>query len=231
MEDIYSSKESAYLEKTGTWHTEDSPWKAQQILTMLNKNKLSPKSIVEVGCGAGEILHSIDDQLKNPAIMYEGYDIAKDAIEMADIKNKSNFTFFNKDFTSENKKKFDLLLMIDVFEHVPDYIGFIEKCNTHSEYKIFHIPLDIHISSVLRGRMIEARKSVGHIHYFTKDTALATLKDSGLEIIDHFYTDRTSFPKSIKSKISKIFRKTMFPLAPDFTVKLLGGYSLLVLAK
>lgn len=231
MKDIYSSKESQYLEKTKTWHTEDSPWKGKQIIKMLERNKISPKSIVEVGCGAGEILHYIDEHLKDTSINYEGYDIATDAINMADSKNKSNISFYHKDLTEEQTKKFDVLMMIDVFEHVPDYLGFIESCNKYGEYKIFHIPLDIHVSSILRNQMIKARESVGHIHYFSKETALATLKDSGLEIIDHFYTDGAARAKSFKTRMANIPRKILFPFAPNLTVSLFGGYSLLVLAK
>ena len=231
MKDIYSNRNSEYLQKTKTWHTEDSPWKAKQILRIIEKNNLKPKEIVEVGCGAGEILYQMDELIGKNEINFTGYDIAQDAINIACEKKKPNLNFFCKDFTLEEEKNFDLLLMIDVFEHVPDYINFIQNCNQKAEFKIFHIPLDIHISSILRNRLIAARNSVGHLHYFTKETALATLKDSGLEVIDYFYTDGSELSKKLKTKIANIPRKLLFPFLPDLTVKLMGGYSLLVLAK
>jgi hypothetical protein len=74
---------------------------------------------------------------------------------------------------------FDIVMAIDVFEHVEDYFGFLRKLRGKAEYKIFHIPLELSVQSVLRSSIIiEGRKSVGHIHYFTKETALETLKDT-----------------------------------------------------
>ncbi|THH34338.1 class I SAM-dependent methyltransferase [Neolewinella litorea] len=231
MKDLYIGSDSDYLQKTKSWHSEDSPWKANQILQMIKKNNLKPRTIVEVGCGVGEILYSMNELFEDGNTTFEGYDIAEDAINIARTKNNSNVKFFCKDFGGENAKAFDLLLMIDVFEHVPDYIGFIANCSEKATYKIFHIPLDIHLSSILRGRLIAARNSVGHLHYFTKETALATLEDAGLEILDYFYTDGSTLPRKLRTKIANIPRNMLFPIFPDLTVKLIGGYSLLVLAK
>ncbi len=43
-----------YLENNPSWHIEDSPWKARQILRMLKKNKISPGTVCEIGCSVGE---------------------------------------------------------------------------------------------------------------------------------------------------------------------------------
>ena len=56
MSGMYTSGE--YLEKNPHWHAADSPWKAGQILKMIQKNGLHPATVCEVGCGAGEILKS-----------------------------------------------------------------------------------------------------------------------------------------------------------------------------
>lgn len=231
MKDIYSSSNSDYMKMTQNWHIQDSAWKAKQIAKIIKKNNLSPDSIVEVGCGVGEILFSLNTKFEDNSIEYVGYDIAKDALKIADQKNISNVKFFCRDFTVEQTKVFDLLLMIDVFEHVPDYIGFIEKCKQKATYKVFHIPLDIHVSSLMRNRLSEVRQSVGHLHYFTKETALATLKDTGLEIIDYNYTKGSEISTNTKTKFANLLRSLLFRYFPDITVKLVGGYSLLVLAK
>jgi SAM-dependent methyltransferase len=230
MKDIYSSHASDYMQMTKSWHAEDSPWKANQIIKLIRKNKLTVQSILEVGCGVGEVLYSLNNEMNNQQISFEGYDIASDAIKIAKRKERPNVRFYCDDLSTISNK-YDLLLMIDVFEHVPDYIGFIEACKTKDEYKIFHIPLDIHLSAILRNKLIAARKSVGHIHYFTKETALATLESAGLHIVDYCYTDGADVTRGFKTKLANIPRKLLFPFLPDLTVKLIGGYSLLVLAK
>ncbi len=136
---------------------------------------------------------------------------------------------------NENTQKFDVLLVIDVFEHVPDYMGFIELCKLKANYKIYHIPLDIHVSSVLRNSFVRNRYSIGHLHYFTADSALATLKDTGHEIVDYFYTSGSlgnfKHRPSIKTAIANVPRWLFSKLSLPFTARILGGYSLLVLAK
>lgn len=232
MKDIYSGENSEYFKLKTDWDVGDSPWKAKYAFDILNKNKINPKSVTEVGCGVGEILLNMDRLYNDKSIVYEGYDIAFDAIKVAKNKETDNVKFFKEDLAKKEVHS-DVLLMIDVFEHVPDYLGFVEDCSKRAKYKVYHIPLDIHISSILRGKMIDARNAVGHLHYYTKETALATLIDTEQKVIDYFYTDGNmqTPDKSFKMKFANLFRKALFKIAPDFTVKLLGGYSLMVLTE
>ena len=232
MEPIYIGSNSLYLNQTLTWHAEDSPWKAKQILKSFNRNNIQPNTITEVGCGVGEILFELERSMPEKIINFEGYDIAKDALEIALKKMSTQISFYEKDFLEEETHS-DVLLMIDVFEHIEDYLGFIKKCKDRATYKVFHIPLDLSVSSLLRNRMMVTRKKVGHLHYFSKETAIATLQDSGLTVIDSFYT-QSAFAqqnKKFKTRFANFFRRLLYQFSPDLTVKLLGGFSLMVVAK
>ena len=57
-ENIYTEPHGEYLRNNPAWHVEDSSWKARQVMKMLNRNSLNPKTVAEAGCGAGEILIS-----------------------------------------------------------------------------------------------------------------------------------------------------------------------------
>jgi SAM-dependent methyltransferase len=229
--EIYTKENSDYLRNNPTWHTEDSPWKAKQILNILERNSINAKSIVEIGCGAGEILNQLHMVMPGD-IIFSGYDISPDAIKLAKKREKDRLSFRQEDFLVTNGN-FDLLLMIDILEHLDDYLGFLKLCKDKARNTIFHIPLDITVQGVLRNNLIHSRKSVGHLHYFTKETALATLIDCGFEIIDSFYTDSgEEFPaNTLKSKLAVFPRKLFYKINKDFAVRLLGGYSLLVLTK
>ena len=48
-----------YLKQNPTWDAEDSPWKAQKIRKILSANDIEPKTIAEIGCGAGEVLKEL----------------------------------------------------------------------------------------------------------------------------------------------------------------------------
>jgi SAM-dependent methyltransferase len=236
MSNIYETGE--YLDSTGkTWHSEDSPWKAAQILRIIRDNGVQPKNIAEVGCGAGRILVELSKQEYLKDCQFEGYDISPQAIGLCE-KDTMNCDFFCQDIfkgENDNTQKFDILLVIDVFEHVPDYMGFVEQCRHKATYKIYHIPLDIHVSSVLRNAFIRSRYSIGHLHYFTADSALATLKDTGHEIVDYFYTSGSFgvfwHHPSIKTAIANGPRCLFSKFSLPFTARVFGGFSLLVLAK
>lgn len=231
LSEIYTENNGDYLRNNPTWHVEDSPWKAQQISKMLARNSIDPKTVAEVGCGAGEILNQLYSSMPD-YVNFTGYDISSDAIAMARQREKNRLIFRQEDF-AEAAEVTDLLIMMDVFEHVDDYLGFLKRCKKKARNTIFHIPLDLSVSAILRNRLIAGRKSVGHLHYFMKETALATLTDSGYEILDFFYTAGSlELPmKTLRSRAAILPRKLLFSLNQDMAAKLMGGFSLLVLAK
>jgi hypothetical protein len=229
-ESIYRSGE--YVEKNPTYHVEDSPWKARQILKMIRKHHLEPRTVCEIGCGAGEILRQLQAGLPETTELY-GYEISSQAFALCEERAGERLHFYCEDLLASDAGPFDLLLCIDVFEHVEDYLGFLRKLRPRADYKIFHIPLDLSAQSVLRaGPVMLERAEVGHLHYFMKETALATLRDTGYEVLDWFYTPGAlDNPRSIKARLASWPRKICSLVNQDLTVRLLGGYSLLVLAR
>jgi SAM-dependent methyltransferase len=240
MSNVYTGRE--YLEATHeTWHSADSPWKANQILRIIRHNDIHPNSIGEIGCGAGRILDELSQKSYLAGVRCEGYDISPHAIELCKRIDNENCTFYCSDLLAEenSQRYFDILLVIDVYEHIPDYIGFVEKCRHKADYKIYHIPLDISVSSVLRNSFIPVGGVFPggryHLHYFTADWALATLRETGHDIIDYCYTSGSfgvfwQHP-SIKTAIGNCPRWLLSKFSLPLTARFFGGYSLLVLAR
>ena len=234
MNSIYTSGQ--YLESTESWHSEDSAWKAAQISKIIDTNKLEFSSVAEIGCGVGAILSELSNYFKDSAVSFSGFDISPQAIELAKKHETDNVKFKNEDILLEEfNQKFDILLMIDVFEHVPDYMGFLEESKDLAKYKVFHIPLDLHVSSVMRNSFIRGRYTIGHLHYFTAESALAALKDTGYEVKDYCYTNAAvdlfwTHP-SLKKAVANIPRWVLSKINVSLSARILGGYSLLVLAE
>ncbi|HEX8045625.1 class I SAM-dependent methyltransferase [Rhizobium sp.] len=230
MQDIYVSDQ--YAELNPTWHEEDSPWKARQIEEIIRKNGLRFDSLCEVGCGTGEILLNLSRSF--PRVQFAGYEISPHAYQRAKTKEKSNVSFHLANVVEDKDSHYDVVVIADVIEHVENYISFIKDLRPCGRYKIFHIPLDLSVQSVLRAWPItKLRANVGHLHYFFKDTAIATLKDCGYSVIDYKYTaSRLELPnQAFSSALMRLPRKLLFSINPDLAVRLLGGYSLLVLAE
>lgn len=226
LENKYISGE--YLEKNPRWHIEESPWKVSHIVPMLRRHHLSPETVCEVGCGAGEVLRLLQAQLSETCTFW-GYDISPQAIQMCQERANERLHFKLADIRQEYDACFDLLLVLDVIEHLEDYFSFLRAVKSKSDYKLFHIPLEISVQGVLRGKIfLKNRDLHGHLHYFTRETALRTLEDAGYEVLDYSYSPGFEVHSASPQEI---LRKICFSLNKDLTVRILGGFRLLVLAK
>jgi ubiquinone/menaquinone biosynthesis C-methylase UbiE len=221
-----------YLRKNPGWHVEDSAWKANQIIRILARNRIEPSRVCEVGCGAGETLRCLAEKLPDH-IHYRGFDISHDAVTLARSRAGDRVSFELGDPPESEQTDFDLVLIIDVVEHVDDYIGFLRKARRFGSHKVLHFPLDLSVQSVLRSApILEMRNRVGHLHYFTKDTVVATLEYAGHRVVDWAYTAGAIHrPKSWRARLASLPRRMAFALAPDLAVRTLGGYSLIVLTR
>ena len=224
--------DGAYLAHNPSWHAEHSPTKARWIDDLLKRNRLEPRTIAEVGCGSGEIL--VELRKRRPDAAFTGFEISPQAYAICSPKAAPGLDFRLADLLEADAEPFDLLLAIDVFEHVPDYMGFLKALRGKAAHTIFHIPLDLSAQALLRGTSYPVlREHTGHLHYFHKYTALATLKDCGYEVVDWNYTRSSQeLPgKSLRTKLANLPRKLMQTVSEDLSARLFGGYSLLVLAR
>jgi hypothetical protein len=230
-EDLYTSGD--YLKLNPGWHVEESPWKAKQVMRMMMKNNLAPATICEVGCGAGEILNQLQEQMDDSCLFW-GYDISPQAFELSKSRANERLLFKLADIRQEKDAFFDVMLVMDVIEHLEDYFSFLREIRAKSQYKILHIPLDLSVQTIVRrDALLKVRKSYGHIHYFSKEIALQMLKDVGYEVLDHFYTAGSIelSTHEIGRNMLKLPRKLFLGIHKDLAVRILGGFRLLILAK
>lgn len=219
--------DGAYHRKTGgTWHLEDSPFKAGQVRRMISRHPEIPiRSVCDIGCGAGGVLAELDRSLA-PAVSLVGYEPSPQAHELSLSLGNRRCEFILGD-AFEDTRSYDVALVLDVVEHVEDCFGFLRACAQKARWKIYHIPLDASASLVLRG--VNCWDSVGHLHLFTLETALKTVEHSGQRVADWFLT-----PVSLRRPHRAATRLTNLPrrlLPAKIGARLLGGYSVMVLAE
>lgn len=212
--------DGSYVDANPDWHVGDSAWKAEQIHAALGGWR--PQTICEVGCGAGEILRVLHDKVSESTIV--GYDVSPTAIALAAARSTQRLTF-KVGHASDDEEHYDLMLVIDVIEHVPDPVDFLRQLAGKATRFLLHIPLDISVASAIRGReLLEKRAVLGHIHSFSPETALATVTDAGYHVISYRYTPIwQTWPMSLRRSIARY-------LPQATAVRLVGGYSLLVTA-
>jgi len=176
IEQFYLSGE--YLRRNPTLHAEDSAWKAGVVAPLLDYfvqvHPASPLKLLDVGGGAGLLLSMIGEHLARAT----GRPVVKCALEisseMLEIQKVNNPDLVcaqqgSIEATSFEGKEFDLVLLVDVLEHLPNGRKALEEIRRISRYAVIKIPLEdtIHfrlMNTVRGGRLSrQAVESVGHV--------------------------------------------------------------------
>ncbi len=221
-----------YAERNPDWDTEDSPWKAARIADILRDHKRDPKTIVEIGCGAGEVMRGL--QVHFPKAEMTGYDIAPDLKPFWDALGDSDMNFVLADYLAVETPIPDVVLLIDVIEHLGNPFDFLDRLRDQCSEVVLHFPLDLSSISVLReSPLLHVRHKVGHLHFYTKGLVMALMEGAGYEVIEARYTGAsfTAPQTGLKSRLAGLFRRAIFAVNRDVGARLLGGETLMVLAR
>lgn len=223
---------SDYFELNPTWDIKDSPWKAKKVTEILLYAGLSPETICEVGCGAGGVLAELRKSYPDAGLY--GFDIAP-AVKRYWLQHTDFGIHFELgNFFELSYKSYDVILLLDVIEHIQDPFEFLNRLRFKAKYYIFHIPLDLSAISVLREKpLLYVRHKVGHIHYFTRQLGLSLLKECGFDIMHSRYTKAyTASPQcNFKTRLAGLPRRIAYWINKDWGVRLFGGETLMVLAR
>lgn len=233
---LYTTRK--YLKKNPTYHSEDSYYKYKNFIRILKKNNFDfkiIKKIIDIGCGNGEILRYLFQSQLFVNSSFIGYDISKYAIKIA--KKNFNIKYFNKNYLNSSKKKSDLVICADVFEHVDEEVIFLKKLLKKSKFFLFNIPLDISLFSLIRKNFFKNKfNDVGHIHFYSKYSVILKLEYCGFKIIDKIYAKNrlTHYTKqnfSLKKFFLIPLQYILDILNEDLSSAIFGGYSLVIFAK
>jgi SAM-dependent methyltransferase len=227
-EGIY--KDGTYLEMSGgTWHVEQAPFKAKEILRFLARHgEIQPNSVCEIGCGAGGILAELQKLLPDH-VTFTGYEISPQAHALSARFSNAKCQYVLGDVFADSSV-YDLVLVLDVVEHVEDCFSFLQGTKQKGHWKIYRIPLDTHAGVVLRG--VNNWDRLGHIHLFTIETALKSLEYTGHRVVDWIFTDNDfATPRALSSRIADFVRIPLAMFSVKLAARLVGGYSLLILAE
>lgn len=221
-----------YAETNPDWDVGDSPWKSERINALLNAHGLRPSSVTEIGCGAGGVLASLRPHF--PSADFTGYDIAHGLQRLWDRHRESDIRFVLGDFFEQDVASADLVLVLDVIEHLGNPFDFLDQLRGRCHHAVFHFPLDLSVMSVLREKpLLHVRRKVGHLHFFTRGLVLALLDECGFEVIEARYTGAAySAPnRGMFTRFAGLLRRLARTLMGDAGVRLLGGETLMVLAR
>lgn len=183
-DNIYS--DGSYIEQNKTLHIEDSLHKFKFIKELIDCIIFSKKNIkvLDVGGGAGlvgkyvcEYLISLDYNIEFFAL-----DLSLEMLEIQKKNNSNIKEIYNLAIEKINKNDFDLVLMIDVIEHIPEHTFVASHLNKISKNIIYNIPLEINVFDFLRNKYMKNNyykmqtETIGHIHFFSYQSAIRFIK-------------------------------------------------------
>ena len=190
------------------------------LLKLLNSSQVvSKKSFLDVGCGVGAISLYLASQGKEVV----GIDVSSRAIDIANQAKEAN-KFSNVRFVLNSAekfvpgRKFEVILLIEVIEHIKDDEGLLEKIFSwlkEEGYLVLTTPSSENIMFKL-GLYKEFDKKVGHLRRYTKKEIIELLEKNGFEIV--YYSARESLLRSIlfTTRLSFLIKFIKGPLVPLF---------------
>lgn len=115
------------LSKSFQNYYEADKWEHVQALQFL-KNRFGNKesiNVLEIGCAEGEFLTMVGETL--PKASLYGIDINQSAIEVAKTRNINAEVSLIENYAPSNLGKFDVVLMFQVLEHIPNIDTFLRS--------------------------------------------------------------------------------------------------------
>jgi len=130
-----------YFEKNRNWHSEDSRKKSFYTDLLFKKIKQGKiETIFDIACGNGLVLLSFVKNKNFKKVL--GIDISQKVIEMAKQNDTEKQVEWKvADIFQEDLEKFDLVLALDIVEHIDDK-KFLEKIKNNGKYFIFKVPIE-----------------------------------------------------------------------------------------
>src|SRR4030042_1863105 len=131
-----------YIRRNPTLDVEDTQWKLTKTFPFIDKWLHEIPStrvkVLDVGGGAGLFLKGISEYLTAKNIRVEQYalDLSREMLEIQKRNNPDIKEIFEGSIekTSFDDKEVDLVLMIDVIEHVPDAGAALKELRRISKY-------------------------------------------------------------------------------------------------
>ncbi|MEN3044234.1 MAG: class I SAM-dependent methyltransferase [Candidatus Hydrothermales bacterium] len=191
-----------------------------------NLNFSENSKIIEIGCGKGYFLNI----LKQIGYSVKGVEISKEASVYA--QKKFNIEVFNgsiEEYTKFSIEKYDLILLIDIIEHIKDPHSFMNSLKLISK-KGTTLVIDTP-NSESRDIHIYKEKFTGfnpyHIRLYSLNSLTYLLKLYGFSILNYFYYSNGSinlFRERLRSflylfQVNTIFDKLKIVLKETFRNK------------
>ena len=217
-----------YLKRNPTLHAEDSYWKFTKIIPLIDKmlnepyfKKLRTITILDIGGGGGIIINRMTKYIESRFNLKVSKFIADLSPAMLKTQRDNNPDLkggINCDITQLPifSKTIDIVFLIDVLEHVPDYEKALNEIRRISHYSVFKVPLENNMYMNVLNQLTNnsqrqnSIETVGHLHFFNYFKLRKEINTHCGTICELLFTNNIQYllsKKSTKESMGRIERK------------------------
>lgn len=190
-------------------------WKARKLFQLV-PDDFVVNNILEVGCAFGVLLNNLADRLQVKT--RTGIDISGKNINIArDIYPECCFfqgtldEYIKVKIMEIKDNRFDLIVLSDIIEHIPDDLRFLETVRRISSYVLLNLPLEK--SHNTRNRNYGEQDPSGHLRCYDKESAVQLVSLAGFEVVTSFtstvFSDKQFYEIYKKNRASRVRSKPL----------------------
>jgi SAM-dependent methyltransferase len=173
--------EADYIFQIGKWKWEH--------LRPLIACHVTPESVLEFGCGSGEMLGMA--RASFPEARLYGIDLSETMVAMARARLGEATLVSGSDAELERwQPRVDLALAIDILEHLEDPVRVARALGRAGRYVALKIPIERRVIRLgIRKQKTGVEHLSGHIHFWTLGDSRRLLRAAGLRILEEEVAD------------------------------------------
>src|SRR4051812_23180865 len=144
--EAYSVADDAAAQHYGRWRTLSARTKADHVVALAARAGVRPRTLVEIGCGAGDLLAQLAE--RGTAERLDGFEIAPPAVQIARDRDipRARIELFDGAHVPAAAGAYDLAVVSHVREHVPDPPALLAEAARVASWVMVEVPLEVNRS-------------------------------------------------------------------------------------
>jgi SAM-dependent methyltransferase len=179
----YSVAGPAEGEQLGRWRALGGRSKAAHVAALCDRTELSPRTVVEIGCGDGALLAALS--ARGVGEVLDGFELSETAAALArqkDLERVGRVESYDGEHVPATDGAYDLAVLSHVAEHVRDPASLLREARRVARHVVVEVPLEANRSAARPTKRAEAVR-IGHVQAFDRATVRELCVSAGLEVL------------------------------------------------
>jgi SAM-dependent methyltransferase len=219
----YSLSDPAEAERMGRWRALGARVKAEHVVSLLREARLSPASVVEIGCGDGALLAAMYE--RGVAEVLDGFEVSAAAAEMAAARGVARrVEAYDGSHVPATDEEYGLAVLSHVVEHVPEPVPLLREAARVAQLVLVEVPLEDNLSG-RRARHRAESARIGHVQFFDRASIHALLAAADLAPVASLsdplpFEHHAFFGRRRAAAVKWAVRRVLWRLAPPLAERL-----------